>query len=39
MVAGDGDLEAKKGRSFVRYRPHDENDTLPVKMNNLQRAG
>jgi len=37
-VAGDGDLEADEGRSFVRHRPQ-ENDTLFAETSQLQRAG
>jgi len=37
-VAGDGNLEAEEGRSFVRHRPQ-ENDTLSAETDRLQRAG
>jgi hypothetical protein len=38
-VAGDGGLDAEEGRSLVRDRPHNDNDTFPVEASQLQRAG
>ena len=38
-VASDGGLNAEEGRSFVRDRPHNDNDTFSVETSQLQRAG
>jgi hypothetical protein len=31
MVAGDDDLEVEEGRSFIRDRPHNDNDIISTE--------